>query len=656
MELYGSLVANEGGGGGTVDVPIKSISVNGSGVAPVNKNVNIDVPTKTSELENDSNFITESANKEQFATASGDSITVNDSVDGKLVGLGVKGNSFQQTYRGVNLLNPNWIPTNTKNGVTVTNNGDNSWTFSGSIVDNTKAFELSGTRFTKDTSPKEFHKAGYYTMSVKGTTLADDNQYAYVTFYYDGKAYYNLLKNSTTVRITEEMLAYDDFHVSTIGFYIAAGSTLKTGTVSVQIEYSETATEFEPYVGGIPAPNPLYPQAINSVGDDGSIVVKSRGKNMIPFPYYDGMSSVINGITFTANEDGSVTANGTAIGNAYFRFANKNMYSLENGKTYAISRGKTKDICMYAQNSSGDFVVLKVDESAKFTCNDTWRYIGCYVPKDTTVTNETIYPMLVEVNEDGTYSTEYEPYKSSTTTIPLSEPLRAIGDIKDEITYQDGKWGVLRRIGSATYDGSETWNASTTRIGRYYSQITNIKQVTDTANIGKISLVKSNRFIQALDSIDAMNNGTIYVWLSTIQLNTTYESLDDFKSWLASNPVTVNYELATPTFKPFADQTLPYLSTYNGVTNISNDDALSAEMTVKYPTTDASGVGSRNESRIANIDDTVGSTDISSIGDGTVTGAISAVNDKLGDLTFSASGTTLSITDGTHTWTLEANS
>ena len=59
MELYGSLVANEGtggGGGGTVDVPIKSISVNGSGVAPVNKNVNIDVPTKTSELQNDSNF------------------------------------------------------------------------------------------------------------------------------------------------------------------------------------------------------------------------------------------------------------------------------------------------------------------------------------------------------------------------------------------------------------------------------------------------------------------------------------------------------------------------------------------------------------------------------------------------------------------------
>ena len=40
-------------------------------------------------------------------------------------------------------------------------------------------------------------------------------------------------------------------------------------------------------------------------------------------------------------------------------------------------------------------------------------------------------------------------------------------------------------------------------------------------------------------------------------------------------------------------------------TNISNDDALSAEMTVKYPTTDASGVGSRNESRIAELEELI---------------------------------------------------
>ena len=596
----------------------------------------------------------ESANKEQFATASGDYITVTDSVDGNIVELGVKGNSVQQTYRGVNLLNYNWIPTNTNNGVTITNNGDNSWTFSGSIADNTKAFELSGTRFTKGTSPKEFHKVGYYTMSVKGITLADDNQYAYVTFYYNGKAYYNPLKNSTTVRITEEMLAYDDFHVLAIGFYIAAGSTLKTGTVSVQIEYSETATEFEPYVGGIPAPNPLYPQAINSVGDDGSIVVKSRGKNMIPFPYYSGMSLVTNGITFTVNKDGSVTANGTATDTAYFRFANKNMYSLENGKTYAISRGKTENICMYAQNSSGDFVVLKVGESVKFICNDTWRYIGCYVPKDTTVTNETIYPMLVEVNEDGTYPTEYEPYKSSTTTIPLSEPLRAIGDIKDEITYQDGKWGVLRRIKKLIADTPTKINPSGAITGIAYDILVSFGTInSDSYNVvNKKSDVSKHVFynyqsknVWSADECGAFisGSGSTSARLSSSICGST---LDEVKAYFKNNPLIGQYVLATPVFEPFADQTLPYLSTYDGVTNISNDDELSAEMMVKYPITDASGVGSRNESRIA---------ELAKNGE-TLTHDVAEIKNALGDLTFSVSGTTLSITDGTNTWTLEANS
>ena len=44
-------------------------------------------------------------------------------------------------------------------------------------------------------------------------------------------------------------------------------------------------------------------------------------------------------------------------------------------------------------------------------------------------------------------------------------------------------------------------------------------------------------------------------------------------------------------------------------------------------------------------------------GDGeTLTHDVAEIKNNLGGLTFSASGTTLSITDGTNTWTLEANS
>ena len=83
---------------------------------------------------------------------------------------------------------------------------------------------------------------------------------------------------------------------------------------------------------------------------------------------------------------------------------------------------------------------------------------------------------------------------------------------------------------------------------------------------------------------------------------TTFPTITEWNTYIGSKYVYFDYPLANPTFEPFADQTLPYLSTYDGVTNISNDDALSAEMTVKYPTTDASGAGSRNESRIAELD------------------------------------------------------
>lgn len=44
-------------------------------------------------------------------------------------------------------------------------------------------------------------------------------------------------------------------------------------------------------------------------------VVKVRGANLIPFPYYN-KSGVVNGITYTINDDGSVTAKGTATANA----------------------------------------------------------------------------------------------------------------------------------------------------------------------------------------------------------------------------------------------------------------------------------------------------------------------------------------------------
>lgn len=58
------------------------------------------------------------------------------------------------------------------------------------------------------------------------------------------------------------------------------------------------------------------------------------GKNLIPFPYYDGNSKTHNGITFTVNSDGSVTANGTATASAIFYISTN--YTIKKG-IYTLS-------------------------------------------------------------------------------------------------------------------------------------------------------------------------------------------------------------------------------------------------------------------------------------------------------------------------------
>ena len=229
----------------------------------------------------------------------------------------------------------------------------------------------------------------------------------------------------------------------------------------------------------------------------------------------------------------------------------------------------------------------------------SYAYVYLYAYDSGKTFNNVLFaPMLVEVNEDGTYPTEYEPYKSSTSTIPLSEPLRAIGDVKDEITYQDGKWGVLRRIKRINANDL-TWHAYSDYVfgDGFTSDILPKSETKAYCNIAKINYPMTNDWAEfCFTGITSVSNCHL-----NVRDTTTFPTITEWNTYIASNDVYFDYPLATPTFEPFADQALPYLSTYDGVTNISNDDALSAEMTVKYPTTDASGVGSRNESRIAEL-------------------------------------------------------
>lgn len=98
--------------------------------------------------------------------------------------------------------------------------------------------------------------------------------------------------------------------------FSASGSAGVSATLQRLMLSSEGGT-YEPYTGGIPSPNPEFPQEIISVENPEVAVC---GSNLIPFPYAEGTSKTMNGITFTVNDDGSITVDGTASALAFFTF------------------------------------------------------------------------------------------------------------------------------------------------------------------------------------------------------------------------------------------------------------------------------------------------------------------------------------------------
>ena len=124
----------------------------------------------------------------------------------------------------------------------------------------------------------------------------------------------------------------------------------------------------------------------------------TTGKNLLP---NTATSQTINGVTFTVNADGSVTANGTASSSAALYLAEDASYPITDA-TYTVSVG--------AQGSIG--YAIKTSEQGWIDVPRTHRLSGeiqsfwIRVAAGATVSNLTFYPQL----ELGSTATDYEPY------------------------------------------------------------------------------------------------------------------------------------------------------------------------------------------------------------------------------------------------------
>lgn len=173
------------------------------------------------------------------------------------------GNTYQQTYTGKNLLPYPYENTGTTvNGIIFTPQSDGSVLVNGTATAQA-TFPLYGTSAT--TNQKEL--TGNYLYG--GT-----NDVRLRAYNHSGSGYTNLgtdTGNGVQINKTTYTTGY-------IELVVPSGTTINNVVIKPMMLMNLDDTTYEPYVGGVPSPNPDYPQAIQST--TGLQNIEICGKNL----------------------------------------------------------------------------------------------------------------------------------------------------------------------------------------------------------------------------------------------------------------------------------------------------------------------------------------------------------------------------------------
>ena len=270
-----------------------------------------------------------------------------------------------------------------------------------------------------------------------------------------------------------------------------------------------------------------------------------QGQNLIPYPY-DGTEGNTNGITWTVNDDGSVTANGTASKEApyslIYPYNLSTMKSLQLGNTYIISDGLTDEqhtnvgymqLVRYDKNNPTNwkYGVSSMKGTEIYTANDenTLQYgIRLIIRNGATANNITFKPML----EVGTMSHEYQPTTISNTSLnerlsdQQGQNLIPYPYYRPDSYTNNGITWTVNEDGSVTANGTATATAHyTVFIGKLGLEIGKNYVLTITTVKGQASLYLANKNKQNINTDIAacrtVNNSTLSVIFK-------YSQTDDF--------------------------------------------------------------------------------------------------------------------------------
>ena len=159
--------------------------------------------------------------------------------------------------------------------------------------------------------------------------------------------------------------------------------------------------------------------------------------------------------------------------------------------------------------------------------------------------------------EEGTISTKYEPYKEYTKTLYLNSPLLK-GDTIEEI---NGELYHVRRSKLETFDCSEDekWYMCVQSVFNYNIVLSASPEESSLRNIDNLisnSLPVVECDIMRLGSYVSIYKSNLLIRVESTIENTNYETFNNLKSYLQSNPLQVVYRLSEPIYEKISDDNL----------------------------------------------------------------------------------------------------
>lgn len=341
----------------------------------------------------------------------------------------VKGHWFEG---GKNLL-PNGIyGTHTKSGISFTRNSDGSIDASGTNTDSeVRSLSIIDAVWGNNTQGEHqlideyFDRTKEYVMSISDT----DIHVALRILFYDANK--TSISGSVINTYTKTNISFPSGAVYFIvRLIVSAGATITTGTVYPMIclkSVYDLDPSYQPYA----KTNQQLTEDTTALLDNLEV---NGAVNMLP---NNATTQTINGITFTVNDDGTVTADGTATASTELVLTSS--VKLGN-KAYKVSGcpsgGSHNTYKIDVQIVGGTYVAEEVGKGYIFTASSSNTYkIRIRIIEGTTISDLTFKPMITVPSYNG----PYVPYAKSNKE--LTEDVAELNDFEqlpsDLITASD---------------------------------------------------------------------------------------------------------------------------------------------------------------------------------------------------------------------------